>query len=136
MKNYYEILEVNEKATKEVIEKVYKVLVKKYHPDLNKKQSEKDKLDAKMSEINEAYDVLSNDYLREQFDRELEKERQEKYKQKYGEKTYSTETGVSYKSDATRKREEYYKNHPEKSNNQDTKKSGNKKLIYVIIDNI
>ena len=34
MKNYYEILEVNKKASKEVIEKAYKVLVKKYHPDL------------------------------------------------------------------------------------------------------
>ena len=34
MKNYYEILEINENASQEVIEKVYKVLVKKYHPDL------------------------------------------------------------------------------------------------------
>ena len=34
MKNYYEILEVNQKASSEVIEKAYKVLVKKYHPDL------------------------------------------------------------------------------------------------------
>ena len=35
MKNYYEILEVNEKASDEIIEKAYKVLVKRYHPDLN-----------------------------------------------------------------------------------------------------
>ena len=34
MKNYYEILEVNENASKEVIDKAYKVLAKKYHPDL------------------------------------------------------------------------------------------------------
>ncbi|MBO6244107.1 MAG: DnaJ domain-containing protein, partial [Clostridia bacterium] len=34
MKNYYEILEINENASQEIIEKVYKVLVKKYHPDL------------------------------------------------------------------------------------------------------
>ena len=33
MKNYYEILEVNKLASKEVIDKAYKVLVKKYHPD-------------------------------------------------------------------------------------------------------
>ena len=35
-KNYYEILQVNEKATKEVIDKVFKILAKKYHPDLQK----------------------------------------------------------------------------------------------------
>ena len=34
MKKYYEILEVNPKASIEIIEKAYKVLAKKYHPDL------------------------------------------------------------------------------------------------------
>ena len=35
MKNYYEILEVNKKASQETISKVYKFLAKKYHPDAN-----------------------------------------------------------------------------------------------------
>ena len=52
MKNYYEILEVNQKASKEIIEKAYHVLVKKYHPDLydglKKQYAEK-----KIKEINE-----------------------------------------------------------------------------------
>lgn len=34
MKTLYEILEVSETASKEIIEKAYKVLAKKYHPDL------------------------------------------------------------------------------------------------------
>ena len=34
MKNYYQILEVDQRASKEVIEKAYRTLVKKYHPDL------------------------------------------------------------------------------------------------------
>ena len=34
MKNYYEILEVDRKASPEVIDKAYKTLAKKYHPDL------------------------------------------------------------------------------------------------------
>ena len=34
MKNYYEILEVDKNASKEVIDKAYRTLVKKYHPDL------------------------------------------------------------------------------------------------------
>lgn len=73
MKNYYEILEVNPKASKEVIEKAYKVLVGKYHPDLysGEKQQYAEK---RTKEINEAYHVLSDDFLREQYDRELEKQ--------------------------------------------------------------
>lgn len=36
MKNItlYEVLEVSENASTEIIEKAYKVLAKKYHPDL------------------------------------------------------------------------------------------------------
>ena len=33
-KTLYEILEVSENASSEIIEKAYKVLAKKYHPDL------------------------------------------------------------------------------------------------------
>lgn len=33
-KNYYKILEVDSSASPEVIEKAYKTLAKKYHPDL------------------------------------------------------------------------------------------------------
>ena len=44
-KNYYDILQVNQNASPEIIEKAYKTLAKKYHPDLqpeeNKKQAEK-----------------------------------------------------------------------------------------------
>ena len=39
MKNYYEILEVSQNASPEVIEKAYKALVKKYHPDLQTKEN-------------------------------------------------------------------------------------------------
>ena len=73
MKNYYEMLEVNPKASKEVIEKAYRVLVRKYHPDLysGEKQQYAEK---KTKEINEAYKILSDEFLREQYDTELAKE--------------------------------------------------------------
>lgn len=63
MKTLYEILEVSETASREIIEKAYKVLAKKYHPDL---QTENDKLIAEemMKKINEAYDILSDDEKR------------------------------------------------------------------------
>ncbi len=81
MKNYYEILEVNKHASGEIIEKAYKVLIKKYHPDL---YTEEDKLYAeqKTKDINEAYKVLSDSFLREQYDIEMQKEEMTNYMQK------------------------------------------------------
>lgn len=73
MKNYYEILEVNQKASKEVIEKAYKVLAKKYHPDLYTGEK-KQYAERKIKEINAAYNILSDEFLREQYDYELKRE--------------------------------------------------------------
>lgn len=75
MKKYYEILEVHPKASREVIKKAHQVLIKKYHPDL---YSGEEKLNAeqKTRDINEAYKILSDEFLREQYDIELEKENQ------------------------------------------------------------
>lgn len=74
MLNYYEILEVSEKASKEVIEKAYKVLAKKYHPDLN--QDNKKEAELKMQKVNEAFEVLSDDKKRANYDNILAKKRQ------------------------------------------------------------
>lgn len=74
MKKYYEILEVNPKASIEVIEKAYKVLVKKYHPDAYDEE-EKIYAEQKLRDINEAYKILSDDFLREQYDSELERDK-------------------------------------------------------------
>lgn len=82
MVNYYEILEVSQKASKEVIEKAYKALAKKYHPDLN--QDNKKEAEMKMQKINEAYDVLIDENKRANFDRVLERKQQiELNKQKH-----------------------------------------------------
>ena len=79
MKNYYKKIEVNEKDKDEVIEKAYKVLVKRYHPDLN--ASNKQYAERKIKEINEAYDILTDKFLRNQYDLELEKEKNKKYQE-------------------------------------------------------
>lgn len=76
MSNWYEILEVSEKASKEVIDKAYHVLVKKYHPDLQK-DSQKKIAEDKMKQINEAYEILSNEEKRKQYDLELKNKREE-----------------------------------------------------------
>ena len=71
VKNYYEILEVDKKASPEVIEKAYKTLVKKYHPDLQNENNHS-KYEAKMKEINEAYSILSDDFKKSNYDEQLQ----------------------------------------------------------------
>lgn len=64
-KDYYEILGIDRNATKEEIKKAYRRLSKKYHPDVS------DDPDAaeKFKEITEAYEVLSDDKKRANYDR-------------------------------------------------------------------
>lgn len=68
-KTYYDWLEVSPRASKEVIEKAYKALVIKYHPDLQ----DNNKADAEemLKKINEAYDVLSDKDKRAKYDATL-----------------------------------------------------------------
>ena len=78
-KNYYQILEVDVNASFEVIEKAYKTLVKKYHPDLQENSLKNDS-EAKLKLINEAYEVLSNEEKRKNYDLALQQEEMEKEK--------------------------------------------------------
>lgn len=69
-KNYYDILEVNKNASPEIIEKAYKTLVKKYHPDLQNNNL-KAEYEEKIKLINEAFEVLSNSEKRKNYDLNL-----------------------------------------------------------------
>ena len=69
-KNYYNILEVNKNASPEIIEKAYKTLVKKYHPDLQDNNL-KAEYEEKIKLINEAFEVLSNSEKRKNYDLNL-----------------------------------------------------------------
>jgi len=70
MENYYKILEVDKDASSETIEKVYKMLVKKYHPDLQNDKN-KEAAEEKIKRINEAYDILSDPLKREEYNNTL-----------------------------------------------------------------
>lgn len=75
-KTLYEVLEVSENASPEIIEKAYKVLAKKYHPDLQNLE-DKQNAETKMKQINEAYEILGNEEKRKEYDRQLQQEREE-----------------------------------------------------------
>lgn len=64
--NYYEILGVAQSADSTEIKEKFRILAKEWHPDKRKDSSEE-----KMSEINNAYEVLSNPTLRSEYDKYL-----------------------------------------------------------------
>lgn len=64
-RDYYEVLGVSKDADDAAIKKAYRVLAKKYHPDMNPGDAEAEK---KFKEASEAYAVLSDADKRRQYD--------------------------------------------------------------------
>jgi len=65
LKDYYSILGVSKNANQKDIKKAYYQLAKKYHPDTNKDDPHSMK---KFQEVSEAYEVLSDDGKRSEYD--------------------------------------------------------------------
>jgi curved DNA-binding protein len=63
-RDYYEVLGVPRTATQGEIQRSYRKLARKYHPDVNKAKDAEDKF----KEINEAYEVLKDPEKRQKYD--------------------------------------------------------------------
>lgn len=64
-RDFYEVLGISKSATADEIKKAHRRLARKYHPDLNKNDPTAEK---KFKEVQEAYDVLSDDKKRKAYD--------------------------------------------------------------------
>ena len=64
-RDYYEVLGVNKGASGDEIKKAFRKMSKKYHPDLNPGDKAAEE---KFKEVNEAYQVLSDDEKRQKYD--------------------------------------------------------------------
>ena len=64
-RDYYEVLGLDKNADDAAIKKAYRVLAKKYHPDVNPGDKE---AEVKFKEASEAYAVLSDPEKRRQYD--------------------------------------------------------------------
>ena len=64
-RDYYEVLGIDKSADEAAIKKAYRVLAKKYHPDMNPGDKEAEK---KFKEASEAYAVLSDPEKKRQYD--------------------------------------------------------------------
>jgi curved DNA-binding protein len=63
-RDYYEVLGIQRGASSEDIQKAYRKLARKYHPDINKTKEAEDRF----KEINEANEVLSDPEKRKRYD--------------------------------------------------------------------
>lgn len=63
-KSLYQTLSVSENASQDEIKKSYRRLARQYHPDLNKTKEAEEKF----KEINAAYEILSDEEKRRQYD--------------------------------------------------------------------
>jgi molecular chaperone DnaJ len=69
-KTHYETLQISTKATADRIKQSYRQLAKKLHPDVNGGKADSDR----MIEINAAYEILSDDRKRREYDYLLQPE--------------------------------------------------------------
>lgn len=69
MQNYYVVLGISKGANPEKIKKAYRTVVKKYHPDVAQSQESK----KRFLEIREAYETLSDETKKKQYDEQLER---------------------------------------------------------------
>ncbi len=68
--DYYKTLDVPKSASADEIQKAYRRLARKYHPDLyvDKDEQEKKKATKSFQRVQQAYDVLSDEEKRQQYD--------------------------------------------------------------------
>lgn len=116
-KTYYQILGVSEDATDKEIKEKYKELVVRYHPDKVKSKSKY--MQNKFNEITEAYATLSDDYKRDVYDDELDKERNGDFNTRFGQNTngWAGNEGNQQFTDAMKILDSVFKNNPFFANN-------------------
>lgn len=76
MKNYYQVLGIDKGANQEEIKRAFRRMASLYHPDHNPQDPKE--AEEKFKEINQAYEVLSDEAKRRQYDRLIHQRRSQR----------------------------------------------------------
>lgn len=69
--NYYEMLNINESASKEEIVQAFRKTIKTCHPDRMKDPEEKIKAETQFQQLTEAFNILKDEFKRKEYDEKL-----------------------------------------------------------------
>lgn len=105
MKDYYKILDISINATKDEVKKAFRSLAKKYHPDRNANDETALK---KFQEVNEAYEVLSNEDSRKEYTQKIFKENRGKEANSKNNKTNNEKKKYQDTSDSMENLNKYF----------------------------
>lgn len=108
MDNLYKILEIPDYSDSDTIKKAYRKLINQYHPDnfSNASEEEKQKSEETTRKINIAYDTLSNEEKKRNYDAKLKYDSDhKKYTQSYG---FSSEYSSNHESSEDYEYEEFF----------------------------
>lgn len=111
--NYYDVLEVSETASVEVIKAAYRALSKRYHPDTQNRDSLPKNID--MTLINEAYEVLSDEQKRKKYDETIRSQKtfSSQYQKAQGTQNAECKSQNGFTNSAYKYKDDTNKNKPE-----------------------
>lgn len=99
MVTIYDILEVNENASKEEIEKSYQRLILEYHKDPKLDEEANHDNEIILNKLKLAYDILSDDEKRKKYDKDLAQKRAEELIKNVTVKTTPTDENNNFESE-------------------------------------
>ena len=106
-KDYYAVLEVSPDASQKEIRNQYLFLLQAWHPDRFANTSHKARAEQKAKEINEAYEVLSDEEKRQAYDRDRPSYKEHAFRTEYDERRRAEEEmRKQAEKEAARKRAE------------------------------
>ncbi len=120
---HYEILQISETASPEIIRAAYMALAKKYHPDLNRDNLAQ--AEEKMKQINTAYETLSDPSKRRDYDLQLRinHSSQTSRRSSYQHTQYQSNHSQTYSNANTSQHSQYQSNSYQNSQHQSNSKS-------------